>query len=79
MPLEECEGEDSDTEGIYQAEDTRIEAPKWDTDGLKFFKDIRQRSTRLSSRGSARLYNSMATIKIASAANPCFNWPAIAF
>ncbi len=37
MPLEECEGEDGDTEGIYQAEDTRIEAPKWDTDGLQFF------------------------------------------
>ena len=41
MPIEECEGGETDIEGVYQAEDTGIDLPTWDTDGTQFFKDIR--------------------------------------
>ena len=41
MPIDECEGGEDDTEGMYQSEDTEIDAPTWDTDGTQFFKDIR--------------------------------------
>ena len=40
-PIDECEGGEDDTEGMYQAEETGIDAPTWDTDGTQFFKDIR--------------------------------------
>ena len=41
MPIDECEGGEDNTEGMYQSQDTGIDAPTWDTDGTQFFKDIR--------------------------------------